>query len=309
MSSSNTTQNSSSLTKENPFLPFPQRFLAIIHLCIAFTVFLWCISEPFTGEYFSARSKMLIYEYAMGTADVFKTNGEQKIKGDRNIEWFTELPKEQQKIINEDYNHFQSYIQRPFFQKLSEGIYFFLFDTPPLKLLWIIFSIVIPILLLLRFDGAHQAAWILPLLTCCFIFFNFLYGQRPLASPENTFFPSEKKLIEVYGIGTLTGSPSEQKKQLENAWKKYLIDQWLDASFLNGNKIRDKQETIREERAEFNFTIARINALHLSNLSQSLKESSNPRLSLFQISAYLCWNFLFAFVTGRSGLRLVRNNP
>ena len=50
------------------FIPTPQRLMAIAQLCIAFSLLLWYAMQPFMGEYFDLRSRMLLYEYAMGTS-------------------------------------------------------------------------------------------------------------------------------------------------------------------------------------------------------------------------------------------------
>ncbi|MGZ3632816.1 MAG: hypothetical protein ACXWM7_00605 [Parachlamydiaceae bacterium] len=39
-----------------------------------------------------------------------------------------------------------------------------LIKTPPLELVWLFFSILIPLLLLLRYEGAAQACWLLPII-------------------------------------------------------------------------------------------------------------------------------------------------
>ena len=70
------------------FIPTSQRLMAIGQLCIALSLMLWYMTQPFMGEYFALRSRMLLYEYVMGTSDISKTKNGQEEKFERRRERF-----------------------------------------------------------------------------------------------------------------------------------------------------------------------------------------------------------------------------
>ena len=55
------------------FIPTSQRLMAIGQLCLVFSLMLWYMIQPFMGEYFALRSRMLLYEYVMGTSEILKS--------------------------------------------------------------------------------------------------------------------------------------------------------------------------------------------------------------------------------------------
>ena len=48
------------------FIPTSQRLMAIGQLCIAFSLMIWYLTQPFMGEYFALRSRMLYMNMYMG---------------------------------------------------------------------------------------------------------------------------------------------------------------------------------------------------------------------------------------------------
>src|SRR4051812_38869550 len=98
------------------FIPTPQRLMAIGQLCLAFSLMLWYLTQPFMGEYFALRSRMLLYEYVMGTSDW--TEQEAKLK--RQVQRFKELPEGEQRVLKEAYHHLQVYTKRPTLQKIAD---------------------------------------------------------------------------------------------------------------------------------------------------------------------------------------------
>ena len=79
------------------FLPTPQRIIVILQLCVTFSVILWNVAQPFTGEYFTVRSRMLLYEYLMGKSDQNKIESNQEAK--RFEALFQELPSTDQRLF------------------------------------------------------------------------------------------------------------------------------------------------------------------------------------------------------------------
>lgn len=264
------------------FLPFPQRILCILQLCIGFSTLLWFIFQPFMGEFYSIRSRMLVYEYGMGTSDVFKKEEPEISKKEEFHLWFEELPALKKETIRKDYEQLQFLLQRSFFEKLKEGVFRFFLEMSIFKIFWIVFSIILPILLLLKVEGAVAAVWILPLLTSCFIVDNLFYASQEKEAPDAVLFPSEKVIVSDYLKEPLHGSLLSQKQQLEEGWAMYLMDRW-------GSK-----ENKNREKAEFLFTINRLQLFH-SQHPKEIVGHLNQKVSLFQIFLFLVWNFYFAW--------------
>lgn len=272
------------------FIPTTQRLMAIGQLCIAFSLMLWYLSQPFMGEYFALRSRMLLYEYAMGTSDILKNQQNQEKKLERQVERFEQLPESEQVLLKKDYRLLQAHAQRPAFQKILNGIQSLIRDVPPFEQAWIFFSITIAILILLKVEGAKQAAWLLPLIVLAYSFDNQLAGKNS-TSPDTLLFPTEKTIVQYYLTEPLASSLLKQKEQLEKGWKHYLIENWSSKTY--------EDENHQLEEAEFRFTLARLKLLHGQPRSEwlnSFHEKSNP-LVLF---LFLIWNSLFAWVVSRS---------
>ncbi len=264
------------------FIPFPQRLVAIIQLCLAFSLMIWYMTQPFMGEYFNLRSRMLLYEYVMGTSDALKTQVAQETQKGR----FEKLSEDERLFVLQDYQSLQKYAARPFIQKIEDGMRVLLLKIPAFEQAWIFFAVVIAILLLLKIEGAQQAAWLLPLLALAYAYDNYLTGNLPQTPSDQLLFPSEQVIVQEYLTEPLSSHLLEQKKQLEKGWHRYLLKNWST-----------KQEQVLEE-AEFNFTVARLQLLHQEPLVTSLN-SFHERVNLFLILLYLAWNTLFAVVVNR----------
>lgn len=254
------------------------RLLAIIQLCFAFCLLLWHMAQPFMGEYFILRSRMLLYEYAMGTSEILKGREGQDGMLARQADRFNQLPAVEKERLERDYKDIRTFAKRPVSHKIEDGIQSLLRDTPPFELAWIFFSIAIAILILLKKEGAMQGAWLLPLIALCFAVDNQLTGKLALPPPDAHLFPKEQAIIEKYVQEPLAASPLGQKEQLERGWNLYLIDNWSPASL---------------EEAQFAFTRARLNLFHGQRRGDWLKnlhEKSNPGL----LFLFFAWNVFFA---------------
>lgn len=280
--------------KEYPpgtFLPTSQRVLAITQLCIAFSLILWYVFQPFMGEYFNLRSRMVVYEYAMGTSDTVKKKGEEG-KMQKNAKRFANLPQaEKVKLLN-DYQQLQNFAQRPVYVKIWDGLKVLFLGIPAFEVAWIFFSVVIAILLLLKVDGSKQAVWLLPVLVLCYAIDNRLEGTPKRMSADQRLFPSEEIIVEKYIKRPLSHSPAEQQQQLLRGWEAYLIDQWLP----NNDLSMDWAEKV--EKAEFQFTIARLNLLHGQPKSAWLP-SFRERISSIALFLFMAWNLLLAWMMNR----------
>ena len=158
-------------------------------------------------------------------------------------------------------------------------------QVPPFEQAWIFFSIVIPILLLLKREGAKQAAWLLPLLVIAYGVDNHMTGKVPPVQPDAHLFPSEEVIVKTYLAAPMGSSPEIQREQLEKGWKRYLIEKW--SPDLAGD------ENQRLEDAEYNFTVARLHTLHGQPRSEWLlsyheKAALLTLSSLFYMEQHLC---------------------
>ncbi len=255
------------------FIPTAQRVMAIIQLCLALSLLCWYLAQPFMGEYFNLRSRMLVYEYVMKQGELFE-----------------KLPDTEKQLLNHEYQKLQVYAQRPTLEKIENGFRSLIQKVPPFEQAWIFFSIVISIYLLKKKEGAKSAAWLLPLIALAFALDNRLTGKPAVSAPDYSLFPSEEAIIRDYLKEPFSTSPNEQRKQLEKGWNHYLIENWSSESSASHEQLL--------EDAEFNFTVARLKLLHGQPRNEWLNtyhEKLNPLLLLL----YFFWNVAFAWVVSR----------
>ena len=213
---------------EGTFIPTAPRVCAIIQLCIAFSCILFIFSEPFAGEVFNLKSALLSYQNVMGikTDKIRSLDDIEQLK--KNKIYFQSLPLDQQnKLINE-----MEAIQKQFDQtigdKLASIIQIFTLNLTSYELAFILLSIIIPILLLKRVDGATKIVWLLPLLIACYALDNRLYGKPRGIETDLLLFPTEKHLVSNYIKEGLKTNIFDQQKQLSQALKDYLIENFAN---------------------------------------------------------------------------------
>lgn len=276
------------------FIPTPKRLCAIIQLCLAFSLFLWYAAQPFMGEHFTLRSRMLLYEYVMGTSPLLPPQSQEKLE--RNKERFRSLDQmEQGKILN-DYQHIQKKASRSLFTKIAEGIKVVFLNIPSFELAWIVFAVLIAILVLLRTEGASLAAWLLPCIALVYGVDNRINGDSIPPSPDQALFPSEESLLVDYIKQPLASNWRHQQEQLLQGWQHYLVQHW---SGLNGLREEQKEWNRAIEEGEFNFTLARLNILGQQPESQWFN-SFHKKESLYNLILYIGWNLLFAWIINRA---------
>ena len=182
---------------EGTFIPTPARVCAIIQLCLAFSLILWYASEPFIGEIFTLKSKQLFYQDIMGIPSKDHLSGESLERLSRNAERFSMLSVEQQDQLTSSYQSLQNQLQRSFLEKIISMAGIFLGKIPAFELAWIVLSIIIPILLLKKIEGATQAVWLLPVLVAFYAADVRWFGAYGHASPPDAaLFPSEQELVK-----------------------------------------------------------------------------------------------------------------
>lgn len=284
----------------NYFSPSPARPIAIIQLCFGLGALLWILFYPFMGAHYLAKSRLLEIEQAIGIegelSSLIDTEG-LRPKLERNALRFQSLQKTETHPILIKYEEVKKNLGETFVQKLRKTLYLLLVVIPPFELVWIILSITIPILLLLKIEGAPQAAWLLPLVSLFFALDSYSHGVNPYS--EKNFYPSEKLLVFEYLKSPLGSTLKEQKEQLLKGWQLYLIDVWG-----NQKPKNDPQEfNLQFEAAEFLFNLNRIKSNPYSPYYQRFREKHEPGTLLL----FLSWNLFFAFqVYRKTQLRILR---
>lgn len=273
------------------FLPHPQRLFAIAQLCISFSLILWMLGQPFLGEYYALRSRMVYYEYTMGTSESLMMKGEG-LKMERNREQFSRLPQDDQALVINDYKALQEFSQRPFLTKILDGFKVLFLQIPAFEMAWLFLSVVLSLLLLLKVEGAPQAVWILPLLVLAYAIDNRLEGLPQRSSPDQALFPSEQTIFQEYTKTPLGHAAMDERVQLQTGWEEYLIDLWLPKGFPAANR------TEAVELAEYQFNLARLKLLHNQPQKEWLS-SHRERVSLMTLITYMVWNLLFAWTMNK----------
>ena len=253
------------------FISTPARVAAILQLCLAFTIVLWYASQPFLGDLFAIRSKMVVYDYVMI----------------QHRTQFNQLPLSQQDRITEEYAALHHQLQTPFLEKLKHT-FTDLLGIPPFELAWLCLSIVVPIMLLKRLEGAVQAVWLLPLLAAAYAVDNRLHAIPLSPSAEEKLFPSEATLVAHYLQEPFSKNIFEQREQLKKSWETYLIDQWSG-------------EIHTLEQGEFAFHVARLEAM-------KTEKASRHQEGLILLAGYLFWNLSIALLA-QAAVNQVQADP
>lgn len=255
------------------FIPTPARVIAIIQLCLAFTVVMWSAGYPFMGELFAVKSKLLLYDNVIG-----------------NAERFAQLPAEQQTQLIQSREELQKRTEVPFMSKLAQSLRIMAVQIPPFELTWIFFSIVIALMLLMKIEGALHAVWLLPLIASVYAIDNHLYGVVPAMSDEAKLFPTEEVLVRDYVKGDFSANIFEQQQQLMRAWETYLVAEWAHEQPAEEAVVFSGQV----EKGNYAFTVARI-----QKLPQDRRQQDAAYFRMKQpfsiLALYIVWNLFFAW--------------
>jgi hypothetical protein len=279
------------------FIPTPARIVAILQLCIVFTVILSSASYPFLGEIFHNKSQAMLYSDVMGNASAVDAP-EDKERLIRNVQRFDALPKKERTQIQNAYHDLQDSAKTPFFEKVSRSFSILAAQLPAFKQAWIFFSVAIALLLLLRIEGAVYAAWLLPIIALAYAWDNNAHGIQQKMSEEERLFPSEAVIVHDYLHEPLSSNILEQQKQLQEGWQLYLVDKW------SGQKPSKDVLVFKQqiEEGEFKFNLARIKAReHESNVTGLFRQKEH----VLTLLLYVLWNLFFAWTVNRKKNRVV----
>ena len=279
------------------FIPKPARVMAILQLCVAFTLIAWSCGMPFMGDLFRYKSQMLLYQNLMGDTALLSKLDEKKAqemqyKFDRNSERFSQLPDEQKRAIIQQYEHLQKMVSVPFIQNLQRAWRILVLELPPFMLAWIFFSVVISILLLLRIEGARQVIWLLPLIAAIYAVDNRWNGIEPMTFKH--FYPTEEQIVSQYLYEPLSSNILEQREQLLKGWQVYLVREWAKEE-----PIKEKEQfQLQIEKGEFAFNLALLK-------SENEKAKINEFLlkePIWLLTCYVLWNLLFITIVNRNSV-------
>lgn len=265
------------------FIPTPARIVAIIQLCLALCLLLWQLSQPFMGDLFRVKSQLLIYKETMGLVSHVNTNQEDQALLARNAKRFEKLDAYVQRQIRKDYDRVEDRLSQNFGQKLKRLGEIFGSEMSVYQLSWMILSMILPILLLKRVEGASQSIWLLPLLALLFLFQNQRYSKWS-HDEEKRLFPTEDVIIATYLKEPLSSDILKQREQLLQGWHLYLIKEWAHADPSKDPVLFQQQI----EEGKFNFNVHRLTAI-TPNSSAFISKSSFLTALL-----YVIWNLFFA---------------
>lgn len=250
------------------FIATPVRIMAILQLCIALTVLLANLGSPFLQELFDIKEKELLFEAV------------------QNSPYYSTLDEAEKGGVERAHSALMDKKRRPLLRKSGDSIRRLFVHMPPFKLAWLILSLIVPVMLLKKREGAKQALWLLPLVTLCYTLDNQIFYKNPPASREEALFPTEAALVKSYLKNALPPSLEEQKSALKRAFELYLIDNWS-----RDNRPKAEAPSGGIERASLAFNIARIEAKIADEINSPPYEwRQHPIL----LAIYLLWNLTLA---------------
>ncbi len=253
---------------EGTFVAMPLRVLSIIQLCLVFTYIAWVGGYPFLGEVYEIKVAKLKYESVLMDSQ------------------YEGLSEEKKASIMEGYNDLQGKAAVPFMSKIGTSLRILFFDLPLFSRVWVLLSILLPLFILLRVEGAIQCIWLLPIV----VTFGFLgsLGEKTLKGEEERLFPTEKELVALYRGKPLEGSILQQKEQLQMAWERYLVKVWKQEEPSADVGVFEKQKA----EGLFLFNVARIEAFHRDEVRSGYRGKHMSGAGLWLL--YLVWNLLWA---------------
>jgi hypothetical protein len=264
------------------FIATPLRIIAILQLCIAFTVLTSYAGYPFMRELYEIKTRKLLYETVMG-----KEDKEAALR-------FSLLSSDKKAEVAEEYRELQLKSNTPFGEKLKRSLHILMAKIPPFEKAWLTFSILISVLLLMKIEGAATAAWLLPLIVTAYSVDCMVSKHSSSLSKEEALFPSQMIIVNEYLREPLKANILDQKAQLEKGWKLYLIKEWSKAEPSQEPSLF--QEQVKE--GEFRFNLARASAIATEPLKADTK-SFQRETSLPALLLYFAWNVFFAWFINR----------
>lgn len=251
--------------KEYPagtFIATPARVMAILQLCVVFTILCWQMSKPFMADLYQTKSKMAVFDFVL-----------------KDQERFSSLPEAKKQEILTHYEKLKEQLATPFVSKLM-GSFLSLSQFSPTFLIWLILGTVLPILLLKKVDGARPLIWLMVFVALAYCFENRFFEPALSATREELLFPSEALIVKDHMSEPLSNDPFTQHEQLKRGWDHYLDQVW--------GKGKGSAEGL------FAFNVERAVALATE------PPVSRGQQPLLLLAFFLFWNLSFAFVVKES---------
>ncbi len=281
------------------FIPKPARVMAILQLCMAFTLLFGAAGYPFMGELFAHKSETLLYHVVMGNdlaAGKADDQRSREFRGrlERNAQRFAALADSQKAQLIRSYDLLQAKANSSFLEKLQRSLHIIAFELPALERAWILFSVIIAIMLLLRIEGAATAVWILPFIAALYGLDNHQHGSISRFNQGEALFPSEETIVNEYLKHPIQGNIAEQQERLKMGWRLYLIHEWAHQPPSNDPLFFAQQA----EEGEFLFDLARLKEMQKHSFLKASPFQEKEPFGLLMI--YLIWNIAFAWTAARS---------
>lgn len=266
-----------------------QKMLVITQLCLAFSLALWVLFDPFMGEHFRIRGDLLLIENIQGNESLISRvdpSYKERLLSHQSL--FNSLEETGKNQILLDQQQLLSYIEAPFLDKLARGFYHLLVKTPFFEIAWIFFSIVISILCLKEKEGAKAALFLLPLTV---VLYGIDLKDRPL-DKISRLYPTEQEISELYLKQPLSSDLQKQKAELLHGFDLFLITKYAqevpESDYLAFNKQKDK--------GEFFFNLAQLKERQQLNYSHGATSEHSALLLL-----YMIWNLGLAAYLNKTG--------
>lgn len=273
------------------------RIIAIIQLCLVFSLLSWHMSYPFMGKHFALKSKKQLTQTVLGQDQC----ADQEIMA-RNRERFNALPDNQKLTIYRYLDDINYKLKHSFAKKVVRSIHIVSFEISPIEQMWIVVSILVSLLVLLNFEAARQVALLLPLIAICYSLDNRYNGFTEL-SKEAALFPSEESIRLKYLHKPLSPSIKLQQGELMSGWRLYLIRQW--AGEIPSEDQNEQKKQI--ETGEYRFQAARV--LAQATQPPSIESYTFKRQqSIVVLALYVLWNLFFAWFANKPQMKSIHGN-
>lgn len=272
-----------SVPKSTYGLPKFIRILVIIHLCFVFTFLAWEGIYAFSKESLSKKSKLELFQFAFA-----------KEPHENNATYLNELPDSEKRLLDSKHQEILETKGNSFFQNVLSMVHAWSFEISPWFQTWILFSLLSCFFILFRIKGVQIAIWVLPITILGYAYFHHVVLE-PVKPAMSSLVPSESELIGKYLDHPLRASITDQKNDLEFAWKHYLIDRW-------SHEVASIDPDVFYTQAERGYYMFIVANLKSSN-TQTIDTFTSPlflRAPFLLVCLYFIWNTFFAlFVSYR----------
>lgn len=268
-------------------MPKIVRVCAIFQLCLTCSWLLVLVFAPFTGEYWTMRASLLLFETVTGVGEGRFIPHDKLL---RHQERFRQLPATLQASVLEGYRRLEQDAEVPASVWCKRAIHLLTHQEAPFLQVWLIAGIVLPVLLLLRKEGSVGALWLLPCISVCYVLSHFFYSTPYPPSADAKLFPTEEAL-RAYEDPSLL--PASDYARMQDAWNRYLLTHWSPSA-----PLANTPSTPLEE-AEYQFTLARVLA-KIEAPAKSQTMSSFPQRSPLFLGLFFFWHLCFALIVERT---------